>query len=195
MQLNKIASKNLVPIPIAELKGQLSIIHDRDDTRLTMLVSQGIEQVSNDTNRTLVETDWELSGSCFDPDGIRLLRPPLVSVTSVIYVDTAGVEQTMLAEDYQISKSGTGAKLLPAPGKCWPEVQWGNANAVRVTYKAGYVYDIGEGSVGNIPDSLRIAVLLWAAHLDMFRESVTIVQTHELPSYMSMIASYQVDFL
>ncbi len=62
---------------------------------------------------------------------------PVQSVSSVKYIDTLGVEQTLAAEDYQLIGSGLTLLISPALNKSWPKVAT-RIDAVRVTMVVGY---------------------------------------------------------
>jgi uncharacterized phiE125 gp8 family phage protein len=68
----------------------------------------------------------------------RLRFPPLRTVASVKYVNTAGVEQTLDPASYE-ALTATGRVVL-AYGGAWPSVRSG-IEAVRIRYTAGYDHD------------------------------------------------------
>lgn len=102
---------------------------------------------------------WPCSGV------IHLPRPPLVSVTSITYTDTAGASQTLASTDYTVSSyrqpgtvqpiyAGTFPSLLPVPDN------------VVITYEAGYA------TPELIPQRIRQAGLLLMGTLYEDRESL-----------------------
>ncbi|WP_041522983.1 head-tail connector protein [Gilvimarinus agarilyticus] len=195
MHLVKQSVADVQPITLDDIKAQTNVTHSLDDAYLTACAAQGLDQVASDTNRAMVDTTWTLTGAGFTPV-IKLPRPPLIEVVSIKYIDTAGTEQTLPEADYQITISDVATFIQPAAGKQWPTIQRGNANAVTVLYRAGYVQSDGEGgTTGNLPTQARQAALLWAAHLYEFREAVTTGQTYQLPSYRALIAPLEVDLI
>jgi uncharacterized phiE125 gp8 family phage protein len=68
----------------------------------------------------------------------KLRFPPLRTVESVKYVDTAGAEQTLDPASYEVL-TATG-QLVLAHGGAWPSVRSG-IEAVRIRFTAGYDYD------------------------------------------------------
>jgi len=71
------------------------------------------------------------------PGIIELPKPPLVSVSSVKYIDRDGVLQTMDPADYVVDVASEPGRIYPAYGTIWPTVR-GEPGAVRVEYVAGY---------------------------------------------------------
>lgn len=74
-----------------------------------------------------------------DPQAIKLLYPPLVSVDHLIYIDLNGDEQTLVpGQDFQVDPATEPGEIAPLAGNIWPYTKWGVHNAVRVYYTAGY---------------------------------------------------------
>lgn len=93
------------------------------------------------------------------PSEILLRRSPVQSVSSVAYVDTAGSTQTLVANtDYTVDIYSKPARIVPAYGKFWPSTR-GHVNDVTVTYVGGY------GTAADVPDEIRMAVMLKTAQL------------------------------
>jgi len=195
MRLVKQSVADVQPITLADIKAQAYVTHSLDDAYLSACAAQGLDQVASDTNRAMVDTTWVLTGAGFAPV-IKLPRPPLIEVVSITYIDAAGAEQALPEAGYQITVSDVATFVQPAAGKQWPATARGNANAVTVTYRSGYVQADGEGgTTGALPTAARHAALLWAAHLYQFREAVTTGQTYQLPSYRALIAPLEVDLI
>jgi hypothetical protein len=74
---------------------------------------------------------------------------PILSILSVKYIDPAGVEQTLDPGDYRL----VGDRLMLSNGR--PALA-NEPDAVRITYKAGYI---------NVPQEARQAVILAVQHL------------------------------
>lgn len=73
---------------------------------------------------------------------IRLPLPPLLSVTSITYVDTNGVTQTLSSSLYQVL-DGERAEIRPAYGQVWPATRIDTARAVAITFECGYEQSAG----------------------------------------------------
>lgn len=72
------------------------------------------------------------------PNGIRLPRPPLVSVTAIQYIDTGGVLQTLASSVYRVATSREPGIVTPDVGQIWPYNVAVFPEAVQITYVAGY---------------------------------------------------------
>jgi hypothetical protein len=91
---------------------------------------------------------WGWPISYFD-----LPRPPLVSVTSIKYLDADHVEQTFPSTDYWVSGVGRTGRITLKSGSVWPTVG-AYSDAVVIRFVAGY---------SVVPEPLISAVLLDAA--------------------------------
>lgn len=87
----------------------------------------------------------------FDGDTIRL-PGPVQSITSVVYIDTAGVSTTLASTLYQLAADGPVGRLSPAYGETWPAVREQNG-AVRITYQAGCA------TAAEVPEEIKAAIL------------------------------------
>ncbi len=160
------------PLPIvslAEAKRFMRIIDGGDDMLVSMLVAAAQAEIEPPTSwvgRAFGEQTIELVvHGCVLKSGIALPFPPLRSIVSVTYLDTAGVLQT-LPEDAYTTCGAPIATLVPAHGQTWPEVLPA-PNAVTVRFVAGYE--------DNDPQLMpaRMAVILIAQRLRaMAREDV-----------------------
>jgi len=102
---------------------------------------------------------------CFPWRRIELPMPPLQSVTSLKYIDDAGVEQTMPTADYVVDAQHMIGRIRPAHGTQWPSTL-DDEGAVRITFVAGY------GAAGAVPQPIKQAILLLVGHWWINREAV-----------------------
>ncbi len=126
-------------VSLAEARSYLRIRHVRDDAVVQIALDAAIEEHEAQTGRQLMSANYRLDLDGF-PMIIRLKRPPLASVTSLKYIDTAGDEQTLTeATDFLVDAGSPDvvARIMPAYGKWWPTTR-DRMNAVSVTYQAGY---------------------------------------------------------
>ena len=102
--------------------------------------------------------DFAFLNAAWPAGRITLPYPPLISVVSVIYEDSNGVDVTLPSAAYLATDEG----LDSAYGTNFPSGRW-EANAVRVRYQAGY--DI-------TPPAIVAAVLLMIGDLYSNRGTV-----------------------
>jgi uncharacterized phiE125 gp8 family phage protein len=118
------------------------------------------------TRRRLITQTWKTTYDAFPWGGValELPYPPLVAVASIVYVDAAGVAQTLAPEAYQVDTTGFLGRVAPVWGTSWPTARR-QPSAVTVTFSCGY------GTSGSsVPAALRAAVRLMLGHLHEMRE-------------------------
>lgn len=137
-----------------------------EDALLAAWVTAAREVVEHRTQRSLLTQTWELTLEGF-PCGrvIHLPRPPLKSVTSITYVDTAGASQTLATSAYQVDTTGIVGRIRPAYATPWPPTRC-QFNAVTIRFVAGY------GDPAAVPAALKAAMQLLLANWYENREAV-----------------------
>jgi len=89
-------------------------------------------------------------------DSPLLLRiAPLASITTIQYVDSAGVTQTWSNTEYGSGHYNQTGFVVPKIGKTWPTDVANLPNSVTVTYQAGF-----GSKASDIPADIRSALLL-----------------------------------
>ena len=175
--LTRTVGPTVEPVSLAELKLQARIDADltEEDELLDLYIRVATGQVENETGRQLLPATWVYRASRFPCCGVLTLpRPPLLSVTSVVYVDGAGASQTWASSNYVVQTASDTEQLSLAYGVSWPSVR-SQHTAVTITYRAGYA------SSRLVPQPLRMAILLWAAELYKHRESTGDRQAYVMP--------------
>lgn len=146
-------------------------------------------------NRALVAQIWDLKLDAFPYSGcasrwsrdgysISVPLPPLISVTSIKYVDTDNAEQTFNASGYHVVGAGGGqpARIQLRDGVSWPSLSSTWPEPVTVRLLAGYVDTTNSPATGAIPAAIIAAMKLTIGHLYANRESVVVgVSAVEVP--------------
>lgn len=95
--------------------------------------------------------------------GIELPNPPLQSVTSIKYLDTTGVQQTLDPSLYRVDTSGERGIVTPAFGKSWPTA-YQVTGAVEITFVCGF------GDPSAVSPKIKHAMKMLCAHWYSQRE-------------------------
>jgi uncharacterized phiE125 gp8 family phage protein len=143
MQLKVITAVATEPVTLAEARLHLRLTTDdgtTEDTLISAWITAARELAEHYTGRALAAQTLEAAMDAFpaaEDDVIELPMPPVATITSVKYTDTAGVEQTIDSGDYALSLYGDARRLAPTYGNYWPSTQ-DIPDAVRIRYVTGY---------------------------------------------------------
>ena len=149
LKLKRITAPVTPAVSTADAKAHMRYESDDEDDLIASLVAQATRWCEEEAELSFMTQSWRLSLDCFPSQPIKLRRPPVVSVTSVEYVDTAGDTQTLAGTEYQVDTDAEPALLALAPTKAWPTTQEGKLSAVRIEYVTGVddVADLDERAV------------------------------------------------
>lgn len=159
MNVRIVTQPPVEPITLAEAKAHL-VVDDAitaDDTYIESLIKVARINAENYTRRAYVQRTLELTLEYFCNVIIELPYPKLQSITSIIYKDSDGVDQTIDSSDYQIDTYREPGLVMPAYLSSWPVSVRPDFNSVRIRYVAGV--DLGAGSptdyTSNIPEVVK----------------------------------------
>ncbi len=178
------------PISVLEAKAFLRIdpsVTEFDDL-VSSLVEASTELLQEQIWRQLVTATltWTLDRfprSAFEP--LWVPRPPLQSVSTIQYIDTAGSLQTWSSAEYKVDVSEEPGRILPAYGYDWPETR-AEMEAVTITFVAGY------GLAAAVPSRAKVALKQLVMRAFDFREPLTVGQVMEVPGLKHVVNSLKV---
>jgi len=163
------------PITLTEAKAHLRVETDftEDDTIIGTFISAARESCEARTGRQLVTATYALRLGGFPcGDSIELPKPPLVSVSSITYVDTDGTTQTLSTDVYEVDPYTTPGRVVLKYAQVWPTTR-SQRNAVTITFVAGYE---------EVPTLLKQGMLMRIAHWYENREETAPVNLLSVPS-------------
>ncbi|HLO63163.1 MAG TPA: head-tail connector protein [Azonexus sp.] len=152
------------PVSLGEAKYHCRVDGTDDDLLIGALIAAARELAEHETGRALCTQTRELVLDVF-PEAFVLRGAPVQSLTSVTYLDVAGVERTLNPADTLLDKDNEPGYLVPAYGKGWPDT-FPVPNAVRVRYVCGY------GAAAAVPVAIKQWMLLAIGAMYANRESI-----------------------
>ena len=180
-----VTAPSLTMVSLEEAKRHCGVDFTDDDDLIFALIQTAtsyFDGYSGVLGRALLPQTWRQDFDGFY-DVMRLPVGPVQSVTSVIYQDVSGVDQTLSGSAYVLLTDDYGAYIQLAANQSWPSTGT-RADAVRVTYSAG--------SATVIP-AIRMAALLLIKQWYDNREATAASSMAELPMGVSaLIAPYRV---
>ena len=152
------------PLTVAEAKLHLRVDITDDDAYIGTLITAAREWVENYLDRTLITTQLILRAAEFPTEELELARPPMVAsgtATAVVITYTLAdtTTATLSTALYRVDRTSTPGNVAPIINGTWPSDVIEDANAVAVTYWAGY----GPTSA-SVPATIRHAMLMLIGH-------------------------------
>jgi uncharacterized phiE125 gp8 family phage protein len=185
VSLRLITPPTETPVSLPEVKTHLRIDHSDEDSYLTSLIAVATATLDGRDGllgRALMPQTWELVLDQFPGGAIEIPLGPLISVTSVAYVDPDEVAQVVAADSYVADTESRDGWIVPIAGFSWPTTV-GGINAVRIRYVAGYE---------TIPAPIKHAVLMIIGRLYASRGETVRSDTKDDPAIQALIAPYRV---
>lgn len=182
MALRLLSGPTEEPLTLDEVKAHCRVdagMGSVDDAWLMAAIVASRQAAEARMQRTVVDSTYVMALDAFSDD-ILLPMPRAILVTEVRYVDPAGVSQVLASNLYSLDNASDITNwLLPAYGTSWPATR-DQANAVQITYRAGWP------DAASVPASvklwMKLAIGAWydvRAGMDI---SPLPLQAYELPS-------------
>lgn len=180
------------PVSLADMRAHLGITRSEDtsrDTIITARITAARQMAEFHTRQALIHQTWTAYATEF-PAEIPL-KSPLVSVSSVQYIDSNGALQTLAADQYSVDT--INHCLVPAYGVSWPQTRI-VPSAVRVAYVCGY-----GATAASVPQTIREAILFMVGQWEVFQNKITgdyndIVRPMTIPNAAKQLLGPYIDY-
>lgn len=143
MSLHLITPATEYPLTVTQVRSRLKIDSAAEDPYIQTLITEltGLIDGGNGLiGRALCRQTWEYRLPGFGCGPIQIPLPPLVSISSVKYLDTTATEQTVSSADYVLIDQGDLPSIVqPVLGKMWPITACNRPDAVRIQFLCGYL--------------------------------------------------------
>ena len=141
------------PFTTSEVKNYLKVDSSTDDTFIDSLIQAARESAEKYAQLALISQTVTEKFDCLHAYGLRLSVSPLISVTSISYLDSGGNSQTLSTDYYDTDTYLRPPLIFRKYGATFPTT-YAQRNAVTVVYTAGYA------STSAIPWPIKTAMLL-----------------------------------
>jgi uncharacterized phiE125 gp8 family phage protein len=153
MGLRLITAPTDYALSLSEMKAHLRVDTTDDDALITRYLVDATEFLEQRLERKLMTQTWELIIDTFPDAEILLPFPPVQSITSVSYYDTAGNPATVASSDYFLDNTSRDPWLFPEAASPWPSTL-DAVNSVTIRFVAGYA------TAAAVPGSIKAALVL-----------------------------------
>ncbi len=153
--LTRTSSQSGLAVSLDEAKNHLRVSGSDQDEPITLLIESATEQLERDINRGILATTWQQAMYSFPASGdkIDLMMGMNTNVSSITYVDTDGVTQTLSPSLYSYS-AGRGCVFNTSPDG-WPDVSTESVgDMVFINFSCGVA------DSGCVPRLMKQAILL-----------------------------------
>lgn len=150
-------------LDLAKRNSGIEISYVVDDDLLNVLLDASIQDAENfietpirERNITIGLSEWP----------VRFEMPvyPVNLITSIVYKDIDGADQTVSTSDY-VLYSVDGRNKVKFTWDTWPEVSADHDFPISINCVSGY-------ATADVPPSIKSAVLMRFSHKERFREDV-----------------------
>lgn len=157
------------PITLAEAKAQCRVDLDDEDDLITGYIAAARRWCEKIDRRAYLTQTWQLWLDAW-PAGneITLRKPPLQSVSSIVYYDDADTATTLAASNYYVDTVSEPGRVVLRSTASWPSTTLRDANGVCVTFVAGWA------AAADVPQPIRQALRLIVGHWYENREAASL---------------------
>ncbi len=173
--LTQLVAPTSEPVDLESMKKHLRVADwDAEDSLISDYIASAREYVEEVAGIQLMPAQYLMTMQYFPgrrideyrPPGwrygtIRMPKPPLVSVDSLVYVNPDLTLSTLSPALYQVITGTQPGIVCPAPFQVWPVTDPWTADAVRITFTCGG---------GQVNNRALQAVRMMCAHLYQQRE-------------------------
>lgn len=166
------------PVTLQEARDQCRLDDDVEDGLISEYIAAARDYAERVTGLPLMPQTVTLYADKFC--GEMVLKPNLISVESVKYIDSDGVLQTITPADYTVDDKSIIGTVYPAYSKQWPAARC-EKNAVQIEFKCGFE------SRAKVPDTIKSAMKLLINHWHENRSAATAGSMQSIPYGVDML--------
>jgi uncharacterized phiE125 gp8 family phage protein len=181
-------------ISVAEAAEFLRIdSYSSETTTISAFITAARQWCEEYLGRSIGVQTLELVLERFPSKGI-VLPAPLVSITSIKYLDTSNVEQTIAAADYYVAEDQDPPTVKHKDGSgAWPSTL-NVDDAVRVRFQAGYQAEGDSPLISKeLPNTIKIAMLMIIVDLYENRTAQVDYTLSSNPTVERLLSMYRLE--
>jgi uncharacterized phiE125 gp8 family phage protein len=186
MTLALISPPAAEPVTLADVKQHLRVTHSSEDALISGLIKAAREELEQATGLALISQGWRLYLDCWPGTQMVLIhKAPVISLAALTVYDLAGAPASLSLSGFVLDRFSRPARIaipdaVAAPGK--------KMNGIEIDFTAGF------GATGvEVPDGLKRAIMLLAAHWYEFRGAETFERESAAwpPSFERFVSRYR----
>jgi uncharacterized phiE125 gp8 family phage protein len=151
------------PVTLHEVRRHCRIDGNEEDDVLTRQIPRAVGLAEGDLGRALITQTIDVTFPGFS-NRLYIPRPPLQSVTSVTYTDTAGDAQVLDSSIYRVLTNVEPGEVRLEYGQTWPDTY-------EVEHEVTIRCVVGYGALASdVPEAIKAGILFQVGHLFENRE-------------------------
>lgn len=173
MHLVRVTAPTELPVTLTEIKKQLEITADTEDTYLSAILTAATRDCEEWTGLRFLTQTWLWYLDKWERNANNELVLPVapVSALSIEYKEaTAGTLTAWSSSEYETEgirqTNYRPGRIKPGPDYTWPDLYDGVYERVQITMTCGF------GSVTAVPQEIKQAIMMLAAYMYEHREDV-----------------------
>ena len=156
------------PITLVEAKSHLRVTFADEDTYINTLITSARKYCEAYCNRVFITQTWRQNENAWAYP-IKLMVNPVISLTSLKYIDTNEAQQTITdnTNNFQKDFNSDVAKIYSGLVEAFPAIGI-SINPIEIITVCGY------GAASDVPDDIKHAIKLMVSHLYENRDMVNV---------------------
>lgn len=156
------------PITLVEAKSHLRVTFADEDTYINTLITSARKYCESYCNRVFITQTWRQNENAWAYP-IKLMVNPVISLTSLKYIDTNEAQQTITdnTNNFQKDFNSDVAKIYSGLVEAFPAIGI-SINPIEIITVCGY------GAASDVPDDIKHAIKLMVSHLYENRDMVNV---------------------
>jgi uncharacterized phiE125 gp8 family phage protein len=171
------------PIGLDDVKAHSRIVLSDDDLLIQGQIRATRQMVERMYDLAFITQTWTMYLDWLPYDWIEIFKRPIQSVTSVKYIDSAGITQTIANNLYMVDLNSRPPRIVRIQNATWTSVDV-RPSAVAVEFIAGY----GDDS-NAVPQNILSYLMIKTADFYENRESYTEAKIQGLDFIDNLISS------
>lgn len=154
--LARTSSPSGLAVSLVEAKNHLRVSGSDQDDYITLLIEASTEKLERDINRGILTATWQQAMYAFPAEGkpLDIMMGMNTSVSSITYVDSDGVTQTLDQSLWTYSQA-RGCIFNANPDNVWPDTDMDT-----IGDKVFVNFTCGVSDAGCVPRMMKQAILL-----------------------------------
>jgi len=164
---------------------------ESEETLICVLITAARQQCEEYLFRRIGVQTIELRTQGFPRGNSPIVLPsPLISVSSIKYLDSNNDEQTLDADEYVVSDSAPGMII---PVNSWPDTS-NSGDSLRIEFVAGYSAQGESPQLSEVlPNTIKVAMLMQIADMYENREAQTEKPLTANQTLINLLSPYRLE--